>query len=213
MRSLAKTVVIGVLFVPAVALRALSGILGRCFCLAWAKAQLGWHAVPADNQILGLIDVEGTRRIRLGHACRIYKRVRLETRDVGAITMGDHVVLSPGVLIVARQRVAIGDYAMLGEYVSVRDQNHNMAGLSVVREAGYEASAITIGRDVWIGRGCAVLKGVTIGDGAVIGANSVVTQNVPAGQVWVGAPARFLRDRRAGESPDKALSETIPASG
>jgi len=32
-----------------------------------------------------------------------------------------------------------------------------------------------------------------IGKGAVIGAGSVVTKNVPAGEVWAGNPAKFLR--------------------
>jgi serine O-acetyltransferase len=32
-----------------------------------------------------------------------------------------------------------------------------------------------------------------IGKGAVVGAGSVVTKNVPAGEVWAGNPAKFLR--------------------
>lgn len=35
---------------------------------------------------------------------------------------------------------------------------------------------------------------VVIGKGAVIGANSVVTESVPAGELWAGAPARKVRD-------------------
>ncbi|MCK5215530.1 MAG: N-acetyltransferase [Candidatus Omnitrophica bacterium] len=44
-----------------------------------------------------------------------------------------------------------------------------------------------------IGSNATILGGITIGTGAVIGAGSVVTKDVPAGEIWVGNPARFLR--------------------
>lgn len=54
---------------------------------------------------------------------------------------------------------------------------------------------ITIGNDVWIGRGCAVLKGTSIGEGVVIGANSVVTSDIPPYAIACGVPARITRYR------------------
>ena len=38
-----------------------------------------------------------------------------------------------------------------------------------------------------------ILPGLTIGEGAMIGAGSVVTKDVPAGELWIGNPARFAR--------------------
>lgn len=37
------------------------------------------------------------------------------------------------------------------------------------------------------------LYGETIGENAMIGIGSVVTHDIPAGEVWVGNPARFLK--------------------
>ena len=53
---------------------------------------------------------------------------------------------------------------------------------------------IRIGNDVWIGMRSIILKGVTIGDGAVIAAGSVVTRDVPAGTLYGGNPARFIKE-------------------
>jgi len=50
-----------------------------------------------------------------------------------------------------------------------------------------------IGNSVTIGSNATILGDVIVGDGAMIGAGSVVTKNVPAGEVWVGNPAKFLR--------------------
>ena len=44
-----------------------------------------------------------------------------------------------------------------------------------------------------IGAGCVVLPGITIGEGAFVAAGSVVTKDVPAGELWLGNPARFYR--------------------
>ncbi|MBK8267400.1 MAG: acyltransferase [Planctomycetes bacterium] len=194
MNRIAKSTTLMTLWIPALILRFTAG-LRRCFSLAWARAHLGRAAVPFDNQILGLIDFEGTCRIRLGRNCQIYKHVRLETQESGEIIIEDNVVLSPGTLIASHDRISIGSYTMIGEFTSIRDQDHRTDSAGPVRESGYVSAAINIGRDVWIGRGCVVLKGVTIGDRAIIGANSVVTRDVPPDEVWLGSPARCHHKR------------------
>lgn len=63
---------------------------------------------------------------------------------------------------------------------------------------------ITVGNDVWIGRGARILSGVTIGDGAVIGAFSVVAKSVRPYAVVAGAPA-IERRRRFTDDQIEAL--------
>lgn len=45
---------------------------------------------------------------------------------------------------------------------------------------------------VSIGAGAIILPGVVLGEGCVIGAGAVVTKSVPAGETWVGNPAKKL---------------------
>lgn len=44
-----------------------------------------------------------------------------------------------------------------------------------------------------IGAGSTILPGLTIGEYSLVGAGSVVTKDIPAGEVWVGNPAKFLK--------------------
>ena len=44
-----------------------------------------------------------------------------------------------------------------------------------------------------IGANATIICGHTIGRFAMVGAGAVVTKSVPAGEVWVGTPARFLK--------------------
>ena len=64
----------------------------------------------------------------------------------------------------------------------------------------HESYTISIGSDVWIGRGCIFKcanskKPLVIGDGAVIAADSVVVKNVPPYAIVGGNPAQIIKYR------------------
>jgi acetyltransferase-like isoleucine patch superfamily enzyme len=164
---------------------------------AWFHASLSAKLqIPVDASVVvtGSVEVHGSGRVRMGRNLFLYRELYLETQQEGEIDIGDDVVLSRGVHMCSYASIHIGSGTMIGEYTSIRDANHASGTNESLRNAGHAARPISIGRNVWIGRGCAVLAGVEIGDGAVIGANSVVTRRVAAGSVVAGAPARPLRE-------------------
>ena len=57
---------------------------------------------------------------------------------------------------------------------------------------------VTIGPYVQLGAHCLVFPNVTIHEGSVVGALSLVTKDIPEWSVYVGIPAKKLRDRRKG---------------
>lgn len=165
--------------------------LRRLWSLARLQEAIGRRVHPS-NVIMGSVELHGTCNIRLGRGALIFPGVYLETQGKGRITIGNDVVLSRGVHIVAFERVALGDGCMVGEYASVRDANHQRDAVSV-RNAGHVSDPIDIGRNVWVGRGASILKGASLGDCSVVGANAVVTKPVLAWEVVGGVPARALR--------------------
>lgn len=54
---------------------------------------------------------------------------------------------------------------------------------------------VKIGERVFIGMNTLIVNAITIGDLAVVGAGSVVLKNIPAGEIWAGDPAKFIRKR------------------
>jgi acetyltransferase-like isoleucine patch superfamily enzyme len=168
----------------------LQGLEGwrRVSAFADLRARL---SVPlsASTVVLGRANVHGTGRVRCGEGLLLYPGQYLETQGAGEIILGDRVVLSTGVHLVAYSGICIGEGTMIGEYTSIRDANHSREEGRSLRDSLHEAKPIVIGSEVWIGRGVVVLSGVTIGDGATVGANAVVTKDVPAGIMVAGVPA------------------------
>lgn len=170
--------------------------LGRLWAHARLASQLTFPVDPSVV-VLGVPEVHGTGRIRLGSNLYLYRDLYLETQGEGEIRIASGVVLSRGVHLVAFSSIEIGAGSMIGEYSSIRDANHRFAGSHALRSSGHTAKPIRIGTNVWIGRGVTVLAGVSIGDRAVVGANAVVTRDVAPGSVVAGVPARPLHARAA----------------
>ena len=108
------------------------------------------------------------------------------------ISLGAHVFLNFGCVILDCAPVSIGDRTQIGPGVQILTPDHPRE--PGPREAGLEfARPIRIGRNVWIGGGAILLPGITVGDHAIIGAGSVVTRDVPSDVVAVGNPCRIIR--------------------
>ncbi len=160
---------------------------------SWSRLRQAVGQLPADCVVLGMPEIHGSARIRCGAGLYLYPALYLETRGDAVIELGDRVVLSRGVHLVAYRGIRIGAGTMIGEYTSIRDANHRYGQDVALRDAGHSSAPINIGSNVWIGRGAMILPGVNIGDGAVIAANAVVNRDVAAGAVVGGIPAKVLK--------------------
>lgn len=61
------------------------------------------------------------------------------------------------------------------------------------KNRGFYAGRVVIGDNVFIGMNSLIVNSVNIGDGAVIAAGSIVNKDIPAGELWGGNPARFIK--------------------
>lgn len=80
-------------------------------------------------------------------------------------------------------------------YIGSVDGNNITNSEGQEDEVKFNSYQISIGNDVWIGRGATLLSGIKIGNGAIIGANAVVAKDVPPYAVVVGNPGRVIKYR------------------
>ena len=68
-----------------------------------------------------------------------------------------------------------------------------MISIHVLRQQIGNVLPTIVKKSASVGAGSTILCGITIGENAMIGAGSVVTKDVPAGELWFGNPAKFVR--------------------
>ena len=118
----------------------------------------------------------------VGRDCNINANCFLEND----VVLGDRVTIKAGVQL--WDGVHIADDVFVGPNATFT--NDKFPRSKVYPEV---FASTRILRGASIGANATILAGITIGEGALIGAGSVVTKNVPAHELWVGNPARFVR--------------------
>ena len=119
---------------------------------------------------------------QIGANCNICSHCFIESEAV----IGNNVTIKNGVQV--WDGITLEDHVCVGAKVSFTNDRYPQA-----KNADWKLERTLVKRGASIGAGSTILCGVTIGENAMIGAGSVVTKDVPAGEVWVGNPAKFLK--------------------
>lgn len=138
---------------------------------------------PARTKLLRAFGVE------IGHAV-VEPGVWLAAPNV---TIGDGVYLNADAHLDANARITIGARSRIGPRVTLLTSAHDV-GPREQRCGTHIGQPVTIGEGCWLGAAVTVLPGVTIASGCVIGAGSVVTRDTEPDGLYVGSPARRVRD-------------------
>jgi serine O-acetyltransferase len=120
---------------------------------------------------------------------RLAKLPSLVNFVVFGIEVPSRLEIGPGLVIMHTQGTILGA-ARIGSNVTIFQQVTLGAKIA---DFEYDLAKRPVVEDgVTITAGAKVLGHVTLGEGCVVGANAVVLQNVPAGAMAVGVPARIV---------------------
>ena len=101
------------------------------------------------------------------------------------VVIGNRVTVKCGVYL--WDGIVIEDNVQIGPNVTFTNDKYPRA------KQKFELQRTIIKKSASIGAGSIILGGITIGENSLIGAGSVVTKNVPANELWLGNPARFIK--------------------
>ena len=119
---------------------------------------------------------------RIGTGCNICAYVLIENE----VVVGNDVTVKSGVQL--WDGVTLEDNVFVGPNVTFTNDLFPRS-----KNPDWKLCKTVVKKGASIGANATIICGITIGEGAMIGAGSVVTKDVPAGEIWVGNAAKFLR--------------------
>ncbi|KPJ80510.1 MAG: hypothetical protein AMS19_09415 [Gemmatimonas sp. SG8_23] len=119
--------------------------------------------------------------------------------------VGDGVVIHRHVLLDDRGGIEIGDRASVSDFANVYSHSHNIVDGRIV----YLPRTV-IGKGARITYHATVLAGTHVADDSMVGAGSMLTKNTEPHWVYVGVPARKIKEKPEEERANKAPPTTDP---
>lgn len=109
------------------------------------------------------------------------------------ISLGDRVFLNFNCTLLDGGKISIGDDVLIAPNVQILTVNHPLPSQERLKKTNLVQDVI-VGNNVWIGAGAIILPGVVVGNDVVLGAGSVVTKDLDDGCLYVGNPAKKVRE-------------------
>ena len=121
---------------------------------------------------------------------------RFRFPQIGSLIMGDDVEVGGNTCI---DRGALSD-TIIGNHTKINNLCHiahnNIIGENVEITGCVNVSGGNVIEDnVWLAPNSSLVGYIHIGKGATLGMGAVAVKDIPAGEVWVGNPAKFLRKK------------------
>lgn len=162
---------------------------------------MGFKSLGKNVLISDKASIYNAKNISISSNVRIDDFCILSAGEMG-IEIGNYVHIACFVSLIGQEKIKIGSYCGISSRTSVYSSSDDYSGeflfgptvsesLKKVKSEPVEILNYSI-----LGANSMVMPGVTIGEGVAVGAYSFVTRNLVEWSVYVGTPARKIKDRK-----------------
>lgn len=165
--------------------------------------QMGFASLGQNVLISDKASIYGANLIRIGNNVRIDDFCVLSAGK-GGIEIGNYVHIAIYTSLVGAGKITLDDFSNISSKVAIYSSNDDYSGEYMTnpmvpeKYTNVNHADVTIGKHVIVGSGTVILPGITLHEGVAIGALSLVTKDCEAFGVYIGTPAKRIKNRERG---------------
>jgi acetyltransferase-like isoleucine patch superfamily enzyme len=128
--------------------------------------------------------------------CRTRIRKNVYINGFRKVIIGKNCFLNRGIQFDSNCKVYVGNNVSIGFNTLITTTVHLERGKEKKDSNSVISDTVKIGDGVWIGANVTILPGSEIGDNCIIGAGAVVRGKLEPNGVYVGVPAKYIRETK-----------------
>lgn len=162
---------------------------------------MGFKSVGENVLISDKASIYGMENISIGNNVRIDDFCVISARENG-IEIGSYIHIAVYCSLIGSERITLSDFSGLSSRVSIYSSSDDYSGNYLTNPTVPEeftnirSKPVFLGKHVIIGAGSVILPGVRIEEGVAIGALSLVTKGCSEFSIYIGAPAKKIKERK-----------------
>lgn len=162
---------------------------------------MGFASVGQNVMISDRASFYNCAKISLGNNVRIDDFCVIAA-GVGGISIGNYVHIAVSSSLIGAGKITMADFSGLSSRVAIYSSSDDYSGAALTNPTvpaqftNVHSADVYLGKHVIVGSSSVILPGVEIEEGVAIGALALVNKNCNAFGIYVGNPAKWIKERK-----------------
>jgi len=161
--------------------------------------KIGFKSLGENVLISDKCSIYGANRISIGNNVRIDDFCVLSAG--GEMIIGDYIHIACYASLIGAGTIILEDFVSIAARCNILSSCDDFSGNYLTNPMipeeylNVKHEPVIFKKHSLLGVGCVVLPGVTLEEGATAGAQSFIKKSIPAFEIWVGNPPKFMKMR------------------
>lgn len=161
---------------------------------------MGFKSVGYNFMLSDKASFYNASNISIGNNVRIDDFCILSAGE-GGIILKNNIHIACYTSLIGKANITMDDFSVLSSKVTVYSSTDDFSGEYMIspmcrsKDSKVKSAPVYIGKHTVVGTGSVILPGATVNEGVALGAMTLLKTDTKEFSIYVGNPARYLRQR------------------